>query len=214
MEYSDEPIYREADGEDEEEEEVKIAATEDKYVTAEEVRIQKHSLEKRMSSSSSTKTSTTITSGEMTEQLLTKNIEELTGEKTVEALPENTLPLASLVIAEKVKVEDIQTKDAVLEEKEEVEGLEEALLTGGTVTLEEMRRRSDVDQLVQDIRDPGLDSSLESIAAMVEVILAFSVSNNQRILVAHCVVRFGQSRLHSDFTSPVVAYLSLFCQQR
>ena len=176
-----------------------------------------------MSSSSSTKTSTTITSGEMTEQLLTKNIEELTGEKTVEASPENTLPLASLVIAgnlghreneEKVKVEDIQTKDAVLEEKEEVEGLEEALLTGGTVTLEEMRRRSDVDQLVQDIRDPGLDSSLESIAAMVEVILAFSVSNNQRILVAHCVVRFGQSRLHSDFTSPVVAYLSLFCQQR
>ena len=224
-EYSDEPIYKEADGEDEdeEEEEVKVAKTEDRYVTAEEVRIQKHSLEKRMSSSSSTKTSTTITSGEMTEQLLTKNIEELTGEKTVEALPENTLPLASLVIAgnlghreneEKVKVEDIQTKDAVLEEKEEVEGLEEALLTGGTVTLEEMRRRSDVDQLVQDIRDPGLDSSLESIAAMVEVILAFSVSNNQRILVAHCVVRFGQSRLHSDFTSPVVAYLSLFCQQR
>merc|ERR1711936_93415 len=91
----------EADGEDEEEEEeeVKVAKTEDRYVTAEEVRIQKHSLEKRMSNSSSTKTSTTITSGEMTEQLLTKNIEELTGEKTVEASPESTLPLASLVIA-------------------------------------------------------------------------------------------------------------------
>merc|ERR1719193_1828003 len=85
MEYSDEPIYREADGEEEEEEEVKIAKTEDKYVTAEEVRIQKHSLKKKMSSSTTVGSSMTITSGEMTsktEQFLTRNIEELSGEKT------------------------------------------------------------------------------------------------------------------------------------
>merc|ERR1712212_940057 len=104
MEYSDEPIYREAEGEEEEDEEVKIAKTEDKYVTAEEVRIQKHSLEKKMSSSTTVSSSMTITSGEMTsktEQLLTRNIEELSGEKTelVEPLPANTLPLASLVVA-------------------------------------------------------------------------------------------------------------------
>merc|ERR1712203_961630 len=37
-----------------------------------------------------------------------------------------------------------------------------------TITDDDMRRRSDVDQLVEDIRDPELDSSLESIAAMVE----------------------------------------------
>ena len=181
MEYSDEPIYREADGEDEEEEEGKIAATEDKYVTAEEVRIQKHSLEKKMSSSTSVTTTTTITSKETvskTEQLLTKNIAELSGEKTITV--ESTLPLASLAIASSLKPGQddeevpIETGEAALDEREEVEGLEEALLTNTsagdvTITDDDMRRRSDVDQLVEDIRDPELDSSLESIAAMVEV---------------------------------------------
>ena len=182
MEYSDEPIYREADGDEDEEEveEVKIAATEDKYVTAEEVRIQKHSLEKKMSSSTSV-TTTTTTSKETvskTEQLLTKNIAELSGEKTIAV--ESTLPLASLAIASSLKPGQddeevpIETEEAALDEREEVEGLEEALLTNTsaadvTITDDDMRRRSDVDQLVEDIRDPELDSSLESIAAMVEV---------------------------------------------
>jgi len=181
MEYSDEPIYREADGDEDEEEveEVKIAATEDKYVTAEEVRIQKHSLEKKMSSSTSV-TTTTTTSEETvskTEQLLTKNIAELSGEKTITI--ESTLPLASLAIASSLKPGQddeevpIETEEAALDEREEVEGLEEALLTNTsagdvTITDDDMRRRSDVDQLVEDIRDPELDSSLESIAAMVE----------------------------------------------
>ena len=191
MEYSDEPIYREADGEEEEEEEeVKMAKAEDRYVTAEEVRIQKHSLEKKMSSST-TVTSRTITSGETTsktEQLLTRNIEELSGEKTelVEASSANTLPLASLLIAgtlnhgeDEENTKELKEEDVPVQTNEEVEGLEEALLTGGgAVTLEEMRRRSDVDQLVEDIRDPGLDSSLESIAAMVEVIIPFPVCSN------------------------------------
>jgi len=182
MEYSDEPIYREADGDDDEEEEVekvKIAATEDKYVTAEEVRIQKHSLEKKMSSNTSV-TTTTTTSEETvskTEQLLTKNIAELSAEKTIAV--EETLPIASLTIASSLKPGQddeevpIETEEAALDEREEVEGLEEALLTNAsagdmTITDDDMRRRSDVDQLVEDIRDPELDSSLESIAAMVE----------------------------------------------
>merc|ERR1719370_2584241 len=180
MEYSDEPIYREADGDDEEEEveKVKIAKTEDKYVTAEEVRIQKHSLEKKMSSSTTVTSMTTVTSGEMvskTEQLLTRNIEELSGEKTelVEPLPANTLPLASLAVAGTLnhredEEEQKELKEEEVQTNEEVEGLEEALLTGGAVSSDDIRRRSDVDQLVEDIRDPGLDSSLESIAAMVE----------------------------------------------
>merc|ERR1719295_2184945 len=139
MEYSDEPIYREADGEEEgEEEEGKSAKAEDRDVTAEEVRIQKHSLEKKMSSST-TVTSRTITSGETTsktEQLLTRNIEELSGEKTelVEASSANTLPLASLVIAgtlnhgedeentKELKEEDV---DVPVQTNEEVERLEE-----------------------------------------------------------------------------------------
>merc|ERR1719295_708121 len=139
MEYSDEPIYREADGEEEEEEEeVKIAKAEDRYVTAEEVRIQKHSLEKKMSSST-TVTSRTITSGETTsktEQLLTRNIEELSGERTelVETLSANTLPLSSLLIAgtlnhgedeentKELKEEDV---DVPVQTNEEVERLEE-----------------------------------------------------------------------------------------
>jgi len=172
MEYSDEPIYREADGEEEEDAEVKIAETEDKYVTAEEVRIQKHSLEKKMSSS--TVTSTTIASEEMaskTEQLLTRNIEELSGEKTELVEPSPALPLASLVIAGTLNPredEEEPKEDVPVQTNEEVEELEEALLTSGDVTSEDLRRRSDVDQLVEDIRDPGLDSSLESIAAMVE----------------------------------------------
>ena len=179
MEYSDEPIYREADGEEEEDAEVKIAETEDKYVTAEEVRIQKHSLEKKMSSS--TVTSTTIASEEMaskTEQLLTRNIEELSGEKTELVEPSPALPLASLVIAGTLNPredEEEPKEDVPVQTNEEVEELEEALLTSGDVTSEDLRRRSDVDQLVEDIRDPGLDSSLESIAAMVEVILPFPV---------------------------------------
>jgi len=182
MEYSDEPIYREAEGEEEEEEEVKIAKTEDRYVTAEEVRIQKHSLEKKMMSSSTTVSSSmTITSGEMTssktEQLLTRNIEELSGENTelVEASPaNNALPLAaSLAVAGTLnhredEEEEKDLKEEDVETNEEVEGLEEALLTSGAVASDDVRRRSDVDQLVEDIRDPGLDSSLESIAAMVE----------------------------------------------
>ena len=188
MEYSDEPIYREADGEEEEEEEVKIAKTEDKYVTAEEVRIQKHSLEKKMSSSTTVSSSMTITSGEMvskTEQLLTRNIKELSGEKTelVEASPANTLPLATLAVAgtlnhreDEEEQKELKEEDVPVQTNDEVEGLEEALLTGGAVTSDDIRRRSDVDQLVEDIRDPGLDSSLESIAAMVEVIIHFALS--------------------------------------
>merc|ERR1712130_882171 len=88
----------------------------------------------------------------------------------VEPTSANTLPLASLVVAgtlnHREDEEEEAKEDVPVQTNEEVEGLEEALLTD--VTSEDIRRRSDVDQLVEDIRDPGLDSSLESIAAMVE----------------------------------------------
>merc|ERR1712037_533238 len=95
--------------------------------------------------------------------------------KTELVEPSPALPLASLVIAgtlnpreDEEEPKELKEEDAPVQTNEEVEELEEALLTSGDVASEDLRRRSDVDQLVEDIRDPGLDSSLESIAAMVE----------------------------------------------
>ena len=155
-----------------------------------------------------------------TEQLLTRNIEELSGEKTelVEASSaNNALPLAALAVAgtlnhrEEDEEEEKDLKEEDVETNEEVEGLEEALLTSGAVASDDVRRRSDVDQLVEDIRDPGLDSSLESIAAMVEVIISFTLRFTIREIKSP-FVSAGLGCTACTVTTPV-AYLSLFGQQ-
>jgi hypothetical protein len=167
FEYSQEPIYKEAYGEEEDEEDLverKVDKGEDKYVTAEEVRIQKHSIEKKLSGSTSvsTTTATSITvvrkeAVSRTDELVSKNIEQFS-----EELASASLPLAVAVAARSGPVEDEG-------EQEEVEELERSLMKKEVSGEEATRRSRDVDQLCEAIRDPELDCSMEDIAAMVEV---------------------------------------------
>ena len=184
MEYSNEPIYREAFGGEEDEEEANSIengafVVEKQYVTAEEVRIQKHSMEKKITSS--TLTTTTMTAQEAStrsEEVVTRNIDNFS-EESVMVASMAAVSVATMV-SQKQEQENQDKESEVQEpvqklveepvhELEQVEELEVALLTKSPGVNEETRLSQDVDQLVEDIRDPELDSSLEDIAAMVEV---------------------------------------------
>merc|ERR1712128_3273 len=130
--------------------EVSIVKVEDQYVTAEEVRIQKHKV---------------VVKDEMfpEDQVITQSIpviavenQDLTNEPTIleeTSLLSNRIPLI-------VPMVTIPVHSAVPEE-EETDPEKNA-------EVENIRTSKDVEQLLRDISDPNLDCSLEDIEAMID----------------------------------------------
>merc|ERR1712080_322258 len=99
------------------------------------------------------------------------NIEQLS-EDMVATAAILAMPMVTTITACDPVKEEPQLEEGVEEEEvveEDIEELEVALFsTKETESEEESRRSKDVDQLLEAIRDPELDSSLEDIAAMIE----------------------------------------------
>ena len=174
IEYSSEPIYKEVNDEDAENDinaETVMERVEEKYVTAEEVRIQKRSIERQATSTTTTITATSET--ETSQQLVTRNMEQFS-EQIVTAAALTALPLATLNLGAQdkegeTKEHKVKQEQVVEVEQDEVEQLESALLTKKEDKGDEEARRSqDVDQLLEAIRDPELELSAEEISALVE----------------------------------------------
>jgi len=192
----EEPIYKDADGENFEEVDYtknSAAKMENKYVTAEEVRIQK---QKKITTSnfttSSTSSSTTdsevssaTTTVTVTEKDSVTNPEEVEPDETkmeegnpkeMEHYSKEMMTAASAMALPLILPTMNMAKD-----KEEVEKLEHTLTTDPELLMSDDERRSkDVDQLLEDIQDPELDSSLEDIAAMVEGRTPIPSTDNKR----------------------------------
>ena len=148
----EEPVYKEPDDTlDEDDLKVKeeveeVKKKEDEYVTAEEVRNQKHKLLKNSQSSS------VVTTEENRSSSVTTTVTHEEHRSQEPTLMEET-SLASIAAARKQSVSEETTEETMTEEKTE----------------DAMSRTSrEVEQLINDIRDPNLDCSLDDIAAMID----------------------------------------------
>jgi len=159
----EEPVYKEPDDTlDNDEDDLKVKEEveevkkkEDEYVTAEEVRNQKHKLLKNSQSSS------VVTTEENRSSSVTTTVTHEEHRSQEPTLMEET-SLASIAAARKQSVSEEKTEETMTEEKTEDTMTEEK-------TEDAMSRTSrEVEQLINDIRDPNLDCSLDDIAAMID----------------------------------------------
>jgi len=152
----DEPLYKEpedalSNNDDSIAKPVPSTKVEDQYVTAEEVRIQKHKVVVKDE----------IFPEEMvvtqTGPIISIENNDLTKEPTI--LEERSLLSSHIpLIIPQVTVPVRSSEPEKDEEKDEDKTAED----------ETIRRSKDVEQLLRDIRDPNLDCSLEDIEAMIE----------------------------------------------
>jgi len=194
----EEPIYKDADGDNFEEVDYtknSAAKMENKYVTAEEVRIQKQkqittsnfTTSSNSSSTTDSEVSSATTTVTVTEKDSVTNPEEVESDETkmeegnrnpkeMEHYSKEMMTAASAMALPLILPTMNMAKD-----KEEVEKLEHTLTTDPELLMSDDERRSkDVEQLLEDIQDPELDSSLEDIAAMVEGRTPIPSTDNKR----------------------------------